>query len=139
MDKTQIQARMREILGEYNELKEKLDAELGVIKVKAFEEKQRSRLDSFKTLYTVEITVTGEVRPVDWSEIEKNVFSEGNLRHAGTEGYLLGYRQVDGFAGLGCTYYHGNKDVTFAYDEVDAKRYLERDAKRKELAPRGKQ
>lgn len=134
MEKSEILNRMKELHAEYNELAQKLSDLDAPEKRATFEKEQRKRLEAFKKELTVE--ATQEAKEIDWSDIESKIFSEANLDEhlkMNPEGYGLGY-DSEGQPGLGVSYNGGGAFTPFAYDKVDAERYVKRQNRKRKFA-----
>lgn len=125
---------MKELHAEYNELAHKLGELDGPEKRATFEKEQRKRLEAFKKELTVEATT--EAKEIDWADVESKIFSQENLdQHLllNPEGYGLGY-DSEGQPGLGVSYNGGGAFTPFAYDKVDAERYVKRQNRKRKFA-----
>lgn len=137
-DRLAVMKRMRELTAEYNELKDRLAVLDAEEYAKRFEVRMRALLEEWKGKYTVE--ANDAASPIDWAKVESLLFSEENLsqaRNPNPEGWFLGYDN-DGMPGLAMSYHGGSVFTPYAYDEIDAKRYLERQAQKEENKKRGK-
>lgn len=127
---------MKELHAEYNELAQKLSDLDAPEKRATFEKEQRKRLEAFKKELMVEATT--EAKEIDWADVEAKIFSEANLDEQlkmNPEGYGLGY-DVEGQPGFGVSYNGGGAFTPFAYDKVDAERYVKRQNRKRKFATR---
>lgn len=134
MEKQQILDRMKELHAEYSALAQQLATLDGPERRAAFEKEQRKRLENFKKELTVE--ATSEAKEIDWADIESKIFSDSNLDEqlkVNPEGYLLGF-DAEGIPCLGVSYQGGGGSVPFAYDKVDAERYVKRQKRKQKYA-----
>lgn len=122
--KAEIIAKMREHHSEYNLLAQELATIEAPDKKAEFEKEQRKRFENFKKELTVEATT--EFKAIDWTDIESKIFDAANIdASANSEGYSLGFDR-EGMPGLGVSYPGGGGFTPFAYDQVDAERYVKR-------------
>ena len=132
--KTELLSEMRELQQEYAKragLLKEMQAEEDRSK---FEERQLARLADYKTKYNFFVQAGGTVKAIDWEEVEKLVTTSFGKQG----GYALGYDQ-NGMEGLGCDYGQGASFDAMVEDEVEAKRFVEREKRRLEFAAQRKQ
>jgi hypothetical protein len=130
---------------EYSRLNEELKKIKEDEKNISFFKSQAERLIEFKVRYNFFVLFkndrntagtpfsTKEVEPIDWAKVETCLSSTLSLQ----EGYALGWDET-GMPGLG---YHTYSETSFqpmVETEDDAKKYLERELKRIEIAARKK-
>lgn len=90
--------------------------------------RQLARLEEFKIKYKFYVT-SGDPILIDWEEVEKLL----NVSFTQDVGYALGWDD-SGMPGLGSA----NGFSPMVEEEQDARKYIEREAKRKEIASRRK-
>ena len=133
MERSEIITKMKQLTSEYQELAKVL-SEMDAPDIRAaFEKEQRKRLEGFKKELTVH--ATEEAKVIDWEELEQKIFAVENLDAVALtqEGYSLGY-DSEGQPGFGVSYKGGGAFTPFAYDKLDAERYVKRQRRKAKYA-----
>lgn len=135
LTRPEILNRMREITAEYQELAKVLSEMDAPNKRAEFEKDQRKRLEGFKK--ELKVHATEEAKEIDFEELEQKIFSEENLNSVALagEGYSLGY-DSEGQPGFGVSYKGGGAFTPYAYDKLDAERYVKRQRRKAKLGKR---
>lgn len=133
MKKQEILNKMKELHAEYKDLAQKLSELEGPERRASLEKDQRRIIELFKKELLVE--ATEQAKPIDWAEIEEKVFNDSNLNEVVTTntGWLVNYDD-EGQPGLSSVYVGGGKFTPFAYDKLDAERYVKRQKRKQKFA-----
>lgn len=128
---------MKLIIAEYQDLGKTLAEMDAPNKRLEFEKEQRKRLEGFKKELKVE--ATEQLKDIDFEDVEQKIFSEANLDSVSkTEhGYSLGYDD-EGQPGFGAYYHGGGAFTPYAYDKLDAERYIKRQRRKAKIAAKAK-
>lgn len=129
MTKSELLSKMREHQQEYAKYAAEYKALSLEEEKKEFEERQRKRLEEFKTKYKFLIQDDNSIKEIDFVEIEKLVLH--------SPGYALGFDQT-GQEGLGYEAPGTSHFTPMVEDEVEAERFLARDVRRKEFIAKAK-
>lgn len=133
MNKLEIQKQMRELVDQYNKLKEQLDIVTHVERKEKFQKDQAKILETFKAKYTVTAPFNGTPEAINWAEVEAQVLSESNVDSMVLkgEGHGIGYDN-NGDPYFGTSYSGGGAGINYAIDAEDAARHKERETRRRE-------
>jgi hypothetical protein len=130
---TELLSKMKELQQEYAKHAAELKALKEEDEQKQFQERQLSRLEAYKAKYKYFVSGDGSVKEINFEEVEKLIRSSFGQK----SGYALGF-DSSGMEGLGydsgATSGHGDAGyfTPMVEDETEAKRYVEREARRQE-------
>jgi len=133
MTREELQQQMKFHLEEYTKLKNELDTINQTDKKSRVKQSQTALLEEFKNRYAVQISSSGEISPMTYSDLEVLILSEDNIAtiSSSQEGHMLGYTP-SGMPVYAHQYKSGGVFITLAVDEQDARLYLEREARRQQ-------
>lgn len=131
MTREELQQQMKFHLEEYTKLKNELDGINQTDKRSRIKQSQTSLLEEFKTRYATQISASGEISPMIYSDLEQLILNDDNVSSIASfqEGHMLGYAQ-NGMPVYAHQYKGGGVIITLAEDERDAKLYIERENRR---------
>lgn len=133
MTKEEIMKQMRFHQAEYSKLNEEYKTLKAQEDQEHFVSKQLARLEEFSAKYKFFLGDEGAPVAIDWEDVSKSIKSTVSME----EGYALGWDETGVACLIKSTY--NNVVLTGLFEEEsDIRKYLEREAKRKEVAARKK-
>ena len=134
LSKTELLSKMREHQQQYAAYAAELKKLTAEEEHKLMQERQLSRLEEYKNKYTLYVQEDGSTKTIDWEEVEKLITSS----FESDAGYALGFDQT-GTEGLGRNYGNLSSFTPMVEDEVEARRYVEREKRRQEFIAKARQ
>ena len=133
MTKEEILTQMKVHQAEYSKLNEEYKVLKAADEKETHFKKQQGRLELFKSKYNFFAHEDGKVEPINWETVATNLAGTTSME----EGYILGWDET-GMPGMGHAAYNGGTFLAMVEEEGDVRKYLEREAKRKEVVARRK-